>query len=204
MSNDNHPNLAKAYLEELCQRLDRKEKLVRRREWWKMPWIASAAVGLALSGCGGTVEAEDCGPNGDACGTENVDKGDKGKDTDAAPPVKEVCDNRVDDDGDGAVDCDDDDCLKDPSCMISAEYAAPFEVEVCDNQVDDDGDGAVDCDDDDCLTEPMCMNSAEYAAPFEVEVCDNQVDDDGDGAVDCDDDDCLGSPTCGAGMYAAP
>jgi len=76
----------------------------------------------------------------------------------------EVCDNQVDDDGDGAVDCDDDDCLTEPMCMNSAEYAAPFEVEVCDNQVDDDGDGAVDCDDDDCLGSPTC-GAGMYAAP---------------------------------------
>ncbi len=51
----------------------------------------------------------------------------------------EVCDNGVDDNGNGLVDCLDLDCAARPSCP-----------ERCDDCIDDDGDGAVDRDDSDC------------------------------------------------------
>ena len=61
----------------------------------------------------------------------------------------EVCNNGVDDDGDGAVDCADPDCAADPACTGTP-------VENCSNGVDDDGDGAVDCADTDCAGDPAC------------------------------------------------
>ena len=60
-----------------------------------------------------------------------------------AGPPPEICDNGLDDDGDGATDCVDSDC---PACP-----------EICDNGADDDGDGAVDCDDDDCAEAESCQ-----------------------------------------------
>ncbi len=56
------------------------------------------------------------------------------------------CSDGLDDDGDGAVDCDDDDCRALPVCT----------PEDCGNGVDDDADGDVDCDDDEC-TASQCM-----------------------------------------------
>ncbi len=175
MSSNLHAKQAKAYLDELCRAIDRKEKPVRRREWWKTPLLMPAAVGFAMgiTSCGGTTEQSNA----------------KGA---------EVCDNQVDDDGDGKVDCADADCVDFGGCN-SALYAAPGEN--CDNGVDDDGDGKIDCADDDCDSYAPC-NSAEYAAPFEI--CDNQLDDDGDGTVDCDDADCENFPGCMSADYAAP
>jgi hypothetical protein len=92
----------------------------------------------------------------------------------------ELCANRIDDDGDGATDCDDPDCTANPSCAPAAEN--------CTNGVDDDGDGATDCDDSDCAAEPACVPTDED--------CANGVDDDGDGATDCDDSDCTADPAC--------
>ncbi|MEM7246076.1 MAG: M14 family zinc carboxypeptidase [Acidobacteriota bacterium] len=77
---------------------------------------------------------------------------------------QEECDNGVDDDGDGDVDCDDADC----TC-----------IEICDDGVDNDRDGLTDCDDPDCSDDPACP-----------EDCVNGVDDDADGDVDCDDSEC--------------
>ncbi len=94
--------------------------------------------------------------------------------------AQEVCDNGVDDDGDGLVDCDDTDCFADPSCLPATED--------CGNGVDDDGDGDMDCDDADCSGDPACIG--------QPEVCDNGVDDDGDGLVDCDDPGCGAFPDC--------
>ncbi|MDP6935686.1 MAG: hypothetical protein QGG40_22390, partial [Myxococcota bacterium] len=60
----------------------------------------------------------------------------------------EVCDNRFDDDRDGATDCRDTDCRDHPSCAAGPE--------LCDNGQDDDRDGLIDCEDSDCLGESTC------------------------------------------------
>ncbi|MGM0597244.1 MAG: bifunctional metallophosphatase/5'-nucleotidase [Myxococcota bacterium] len=62
--------------------------------------------------------------------------------------TNEICDNQVDDDGDGDIDCDDNDCWDDPACIN----------EICDNEIDDDGDGDVDCDDEDCADAEVCQD----------------------------------------------
>ncbi|MBS3120055.1 hypothetical protein J4475_04515, partial [Candidatus Woesearchaeota archaeon] len=118
-----------------------------------------------------------------------------------------VCDNGLDDDGDGRADyhispsdsseyggqCDDgtDNDLdtftdwfgagKDPGCVDgydASEYGGQ-----CDNGVDDDGDTFTDYPDD-----PGCSSlsdSSEYG-----NACDNGIDDDGDGAIDLADPGC--------------
>lgn len=92
----------------------------------------------------------------------------------------EICDNELDDDGDDAVDCDDDECAAKPEC-------AP-DVEVCDDELDNDGDDKTDCEDEDCSQDPAC--------PVPVEICFDGIDNDGDGAPDCLDEDCDGHPKC--------
>ena len=95
------------------------------------------------------------------------------------PPAQpEDCTNGVDDDGDGAVDCDDDDCAEFPACQ----------PEVCDNGVDDNGDGMVDCDDAMCAEARVCQ----------PEDCTNGVDDNDDGLTDCED------PVCAEDEVACP
>ena len=83
---------------------------------------------------------------------------------DYAAPFPEDCENGIDDDYDGKVDCSDSDCASFPGCM-SADYAAPFPQEDCENGVDDDYDGKVDCSDDDCSADPACGGAPLYAAP---------------------------------------
>lgn len=64
-------------------------------------------------------------------------------------PVNEICDNQVDDDGDGLVDClDVDDCATHASCQA--------QVEDCTDGVDNDGDELIDCADDDCANTVAC------------------------------------------------
>ena len=92
----------------------------------------------------------------------------------------EVCTNGIDDDADGAADCDDSDCNEHPAC-------APLPDELCNNDVDDDVDGAIDCADPDCVGSPACARA---------EICNNGTDDDFDELVDCDDEDCATSPLC--------
>jgi hypothetical protein len=86
----------------------------------------------------------------------------------------ERCDDGIDNDRDGATDCDDPDCATFPACLPP--------VEDCDNGVDDDGDGAVDCRDADCAADPACQPGGEN--------CFDGVDNDGDGRADCRDSDC--------------
>ena len=64
------------------------------------------------------------------------------------PPAREICDNGIDDDGDGDADCVDSDC---PACP-----------EICNNGADDDGDGAIDCDDTDCADAGNCAGGPTF------------------------------------------
>ena len=99
----------------------------------------------------------------------------------------EDCANGVDDDGDGAVDCDDVDCINDPNCI-----APPVELQ-CNDGIDNDGDGLTDCADADCAADPNCQN------PTEELDCANGIDDDADGDIDCEDSDCTFDAACDAG-----
>jgi hypothetical protein len=51
----------------------------------------------------------------------------------------EICNNNIDDNGDGLVDANDPDCAK-----------TPLTPEICNNNIDDNGDGLVDANDPDC------------------------------------------------------
>jgi len=100
--------------------------------------------------------------------------------------IEANCNDLVDNDGDGAVDCDDADCTGDAACQ-------PASVENCSDLVDNDGDGAVDCDDADCTGDPACP-SASFSIP--AENCSDGIDNDGDGKIDCKDKDCKKTAAC--------
>ena len=62
------------------------------------------------------------------------------------------CGDGIDQDGDGLLDCDDDDC----------DTIAPCATETnCDDQIDDDLDGKVDCFDIDCAGVGVCWHACE-------------------------------------------
>jgi hypothetical protein len=129
----------------------------------------------------------------------------------------EICNNGVDDDGDGLVDCADPDCAGAPACPppMCGDGVVTFpetcdppdgvscgpsctllnEIGRCTNGVDDDNDGLVDCADPDCASDPAC------AIP--TEICQNGlVDDDFNGFADCADPACMGTTTCTPGAGA--
>jgi hypothetical protein len=91
----------------------------------------------------------------------------------------EICDSTVDDDGDGDIDCADDDCLNNVACEGT---------EVCDSGSDEDGDGDVDCADTDCAGTQTCTPPGED--------CSTTDDEDGDGDAGCADSDCFGAAAC--------
>lgn len=68
--------------------------------------------------------------------------------TDFVTPAAEVCDDGVDNDTDGDVDCDDSDCFGVSPCDV--------EETNCTDGLDNDGDGDADCDDSDCYTPELC------------------------------------------------
>ncbi|MEN8130412.1 MAG: DUF3466 family protein [Pseudomonadota bacterium] len=65
------------------------------------------------------------------------------------PPLVEICDDGIDNDLDGLIDCLDSlDCSQEPVCNVS--------VEICDDGIDNDSDGRTDCRDKDCRKDPIC------------------------------------------------
>jgi hypothetical protein len=62
----------------------------------------------------------------------------------------EVCNDNVDNDGDGATDCSDSDCAADPSCV-----APP--VEICGDCIDNDNNGLTDFEDPSCCDQSYAM-----------------------------------------------
>ena len=130
-----------------------------------------------------------------------------GSSEDGALEFNERCENGVDDNEDGRVDCEDPQCAFYPKCSTQegehcyngrddngdgavdcadeackATFICAADGEDCVNQRDDDGDGKTDCEDEACSNTAACLPGAEN--------CTNGQDDDGDGSIDCDDDDC--------------
>ncbi len=99
----------------------------------------------------------------------------------------ENCSNKVDDNGNGKIDCDDPECAGDVACLASQETVP----EVCGDKIDNDGDNLIDCDDPDCMNDALCADPVKA-----VEICNDHIDNDGDGFVDCDDYDCLNDSAC--------
>jgi hypothetical protein len=90
----------------------------------------------------------------------------------------ERCDDAVDNDGDGLVDCADD------ACGLQAACASP---EVCYDRTDQDLDGLIDCADADCQGADACLEGL---------ACSDGVDQDLNGLIDCADSACLNEPGC--------
>ncbi len=132
------PATLKAYLESVCAELDAGRTSLRTVRWAGAALVATGA----LTAC---FEKEDPVPLYGAI----FDSGS----------VESVCDDEVDNDGDGLTDCADDDCVDDVACDTAADE------EICNDDVDNDGDGRIDCADDDCLDDPACESTEEYGAP---------------------------------------
>ncbi|MBI2560020.1 MAG: hypothetical protein HYW14_02675 [Planctomycetes bacterium] len=137
--------------------------------------------------------------------------------------IDEICDDGMDNDCDGLVDCDDDDCHVDND--NDGCYAQPCGndcddndsskcgTEICDDGKDNDCDGFVDCNDPDCQIDkdndgclaPPCGDDCDdnNYQKCGTEICDDSIDNDCDGQVDegcCTDNDNDGykaQPNCG-------
>jgi len=131
-----------------------------------------------------------------------------------APSTETDCTNNIDDDNDGKIDCEDDDCKDTPACSpgggkctIDADCTSYGEFYRCENgecvliPCDERGDQAECTSDVDCGANEYCDTEDCICVPETPEIsyetyCDDGIDDDGDGLVDCDDDDCADDPAC--------
>ncbi len=84
-----------------------------------------------------------CNPN---C-TVNMDK--------CSTKKAEICDNKIDDNENGRIDCDDPECTQFESCLSETD---PNTIEICNNDVDDDQNGQLDCEDSACSDSEHCRN----------------------------------------------
>ena len=127
----------------------------------------------------------------------------------------EVCDDGVDNDFDGDIDCDDRNCRLSTHCEAAEE--------TCCDGADNDGDGSTDCEHASCSfatccseggTEDSCsdredndkdglldcMEEAcrlfEYCQEGTDEACQDRIDNDDDGRVDCADPSCFDRLVC--------
>ncbi|MBO4351690.1 MAG: trypsin-like serine protease [Proteobacteria bacterium] len=98
----------------------------------------------------------------------------------------EICGNKLDDDGNGKIDCEDAACANSSKCGGVGE--------ICDNEKDDNGNGKIDCDDPDCMLNNDCKSKP--GKDNEVEDCTNEKDDNGDGLIDCKDPQCVSDSAC--------
>ena len=96
--------------------------------------------------------------------------------------LKEICDNKVDDDANGYADCADPACAIAPGC---AGATPEIGVKACTDGIDNDKDGLTDCDDPDCR-----------ASAFYKSECCNGKDDNGNGIVDEDACHCAPDKAC--------
>ncbi len=94
-----------------------------------------------------------------------------------------TCSDTIDNDGDGAIDCEDIDCLGIGNCILEIS---------CEDGKDNDGDGNKDCDDEDCVFKPECVSDLENT----YNRCTDGIDNDANGETDCDDETCGSFVVC--------
>ncbi|MGL1937030.1 MAG: hypothetical protein OCD01_18530 [Fibrobacterales bacterium] len=107
--------------------------------------------------------------------------------------VERLCKDSLDNDLDGAIDCDDEDCLEDAECIIaSIDLFVENTFLLCNDSVDNDNDTLIDCDDPDCSTLEHCFPRVENT----FLLCSDSIDNDNDSIVDCADPDCSTMEHC--------
>ena len=132
----------------------------------------------------------------------------------AVIPAAEICDDGLDNDVDGLVDCLDPDCVADPICFEGDDITCGDGIdndadglidcvdpdcsgtnacgtEICGDGLDNDADTLVDCFDPDCAADPLCLEGDDVT-------CADGADNDADGLIDCLDPDCVGTTPCPA------
>lgn len=121
-------------------------------------------------------------------------------DNDASSSTKDqentsaTCQDGIDNDGNGKLDCDDEGC-KDFAFCAAPEDGKENTLIACQDKIDNDGDGKIDCNDDDCKIFDICKSSTLPAENTE-ETCKDNIDNDGNGKIDCEEISCLVFEQC--------
>ena len=145
--------------------------------------------------CNGLVDCVDPQCTGSpVCGDGGIRDGgrdsglDSGRDSgvDACVPT-EICDNGIDDNCNGEIDC------ADPACAAATNCTCGARAENCRNGLDDNCNGLVDCVDPTCFADPACNCTGRTPGP---EICNDHIDNDCNGKTDCQDPACAASPSC--------
>ena len=139
-----------------------------------LPRSTEDLVGYTGTPGGGSGSSGDSGGDSSASGGGSSDSGGDSSDGGGGPDSETVCDDGIDNDGNGFTDCDDFDCAEDPACE-----------EDCSDGIDNDEDGTIDCDDLGCAHDEAC-----------AEDCSDGIDNDEDGHTDCDDYYCEEDAAC--------
>jgi hypothetical protein len=134
--------------------------------------------------------------------------GDDCDDTSPAvhPGANEACDNKLDDDCNGSIDCSDSAACDRQACAVGAQCLSLACAEQdCGDNADNDGDQLADCADPDCMGQ-RCLNGWLCTAdkmctkpPSEVGACNDGFDNDADGLIDCADQDDCSASLCSTG-----
>ncbi len=96
----------------------------------------------------------------------------------------EICNDLIDNNNDGKIDCADPTCVNTVECIINPKVL----VEICDNNSDDNNDGKIDCADPTCVNNAYCKKADEPTTTVEIggaaAVCSDGKDNDSDSLVD--------------------
>ena len=115
----------------------------------------------------------------------------------APPVVDEICDDEIDNDGDGATDCDDSECANLFVCKNPPVDAGPaHDAGLTSDATTTPGDAGQLIPTDDAGTIGPGPGDDDAGTVLGDEICDDEMDNDGDLLIDCADPDCYGVGDC--------
>lgn len=81
------------------------------------------------------------------------------------PAKEEICDDKVDNDGDSVLDCGDSDCASQPYCKADGKPETGNAR--CSDWIDNDGDGQVDCEDKECQLSNITVCNGSWQGEYD-------------------------------------
>ena len=81
------------------------------------------------------------------------------------PTKEEICDDKIDNDGDAVLDCGDGDCASQPYCKADGKPETGNAR--CSDWVDNDGDGQIDCEDKECQLNNITVCTGSWQGEYD-------------------------------------